>query len=142
MKTPQRLQGLSPEEKLAAAQREAAKWAAIAADPLLGKEAAAFVRDLARSANAEVELRLKGLGRQQPKGGENSLTPHGPKLPPDLPSLDPLIRAGNFPSRYTRRPTGTSCHGARHPSGAAPTPGLLMTRSSAFKMAAAPNQAS
>ncbi len=92
MTTPQRLQRQSPEEKLAATQREAAKWAAIAADPTISPSAAAFARNLARSANAEVELRLKGLGRQQPKGNENSLTSHGPKLPPGLPSLDPLIR--------------------------------------------------
>lgn len=92
MTTPLRLQGLSPEEKLAAAQREAAKWAAIAADPLLSREVAAFARDLARSAEAEVRLRLKGLECQQQKGGENSLTSHGPKLPPGLPRLDPLIR--------------------------------------------------
>ncbi len=98
MTTPLRLQGLSPEEKLAAAQREAAKWTAIAADPAISPSAAAFVRDLARSANAEVDLRLKGLGRQQQKSGENPLAIPADQLARAVTALDILAAQRRRPA--------------------------------------------
>lgn len=92
MTTPQRPQKLSPEQKLAATRQEAAKWAEIAADPQLSFQAAVFVRDLARSASAEVELRLKALGHAQQKGGAPAVSSLSLARLPVLPSLDPLIQ--------------------------------------------------
>lgn len=51
----------SPEEKLAQAQADADHWSQVAALPGLSPQAAAWAFNLARSAKAEVALRLKAL---------------------------------------------------------------------------------
>lgn len=51
---------LSPEEKLVAAQADEVHWRKVAANPNLSPRAAEWARDQARSAAAEVRLRLKG----------------------------------------------------------------------------------
>ena len=59
---------LSPQEKHQQAQAEADHWREVAADPDLPAPASAFALNLARSAQAEADLRLKGLqgGPQDP----------------------------------------------------------------------------
>jgi hypothetical protein len=56
---------LSPKQKLAKAQADADHWGAIAANPKLSPEAAAWAFNVARSARAEVALRQKGLQYQE-----------------------------------------------------------------------------
>jgi hypothetical protein len=55
---------LSPQAKMQAAQADAEHWKAVASNPDLSPKAAAWALDLARSAQAEVRLRQKGLAWQ------------------------------------------------------------------------------
>jgi capsule polysaccharide export protein KpsE/RkpR len=56
---------LSPEVKLALAQKDVAKFQALAASPNLSPKAVAWALDMVRSARAEIELRQKGLAYQE-----------------------------------------------------------------------------
>jgi hypothetical protein len=63
---PQPQPELSPVEALAKALADADHWGAIAANPNLSPEAAAWAFNIARSARAEVALRQRGLQAQAP----------------------------------------------------------------------------
>jgi len=58
---------LSPQQKLERAQADHRKWSAIAADPKLSPKAAAWAKDVARMAAAEVTLRQKALTYKEPE---------------------------------------------------------------------------
>jgi hypothetical protein len=60
----------SPEEKLALAQAEEAKWRQVAASPNLPPKAAAWALDMAMSAQAEARLRQKGLAYRDAGAGQ------------------------------------------------------------------------
>ena len=71
---PQPQPELSPQEKLAKAQANADHWGAIAANPNLSPEAAAWAFNLARSARASATLWGKALQAQdQPQQGDQML---------------------------------------------------------------------
>ena len=84
----------NPDQALAKAQADADHWGAIAADPNLSPEAAAWAFNLARSARAEVALRQRGQQAQaqnQPPGDPmlQSLLNLGAPTPSPPPSSDP-----------------------------------------------------
>ena len=64
---------LSPQEKHSQAQAEADHWKQVAADPELSAPASAFALNLARSAQAEADLRLKGLQAPQDPNSDQYL---------------------------------------------------------------------
>jgi len=66
MKFPKPQPEPNPDQALAKAQADADHWGAIAADPNLSPEAAAWAFNIARSARAEVALRQRGLQAQAP----------------------------------------------------------------------------
>ena len=70
MKFPKPQPELSPQQKLAKAQANADHWGAIAANPDLSPEAAAWAFNLARSARASATLRQKALQAQSPPQGD------------------------------------------------------------------------
>ena len=92
---PQPQPELSPQEKLAKAQADADHWGAIAANPNLSPEAAAWAFNIARSARAEVALRQKAVlwARSQGQGDQmtmlRGLLNPGAPTPSPPPSSDP-----------------------------------------------------